>query len=167
MSSLKSQSDICCLAFLFSIRQYSSQSSMLWMIISKFTFIPDKLPSSGPGWSKFFTLVGHFSKLFKLVDLSWLEIVPNHSVLSKKKRKFSLGIGLGCLKISRQYGNPRFCPVSSLSLFIEGCRCSYQQDFNCIKLFSGPQKITLQARAAVWITMIRTKDEFQCLQNIY
>ena len=27
-------------------------------------------------WSNFFTLAGHFSKLFKLADLSRLEIVP-------------------------------------------------------------------------------------------
>ena len=37
--------------------------------------------SSSKEWSKFFSLAGHFSKLFKVVGLSRLEIVPNHGVL--------------------------------------------------------------------------------------
>ena len=32
------------------------------------------------GWSKFFTLANHFSKLFELASLSRLEIIQNHVV---------------------------------------------------------------------------------------
>ena len=45
------------------------------------SFSPFLLPSSPTTrWSKFFTLAGHFSKLFELAGLSRLEIVPNHGV---------------------------------------------------------------------------------------
>ena len=33
------------------------------------------------GGPNFFTLAGHFSKLFEIVDLSRVDIVPNHGVL--------------------------------------------------------------------------------------
>ena len=89
--------------------------------------------------------------MFKLASLNQLEIVQNH-VFSKKKnhhlepvldfpdfipkswcypkkkkkereKRSSLKISCRCLKISRQYGNPRLFSISSPCLVIEGCHC--------------------------------------------
>ena len=44
-----------------------------------------------------------------------------------------------------EYGNPRLCPISSPCLVIEGSAASDWQGLNCVKSFSGPQKITSRA----------------------
>ena len=106
-----------------------------------------------PGWSKFFTLAGHFSKLFKLAGLSRLEIVPNHGVSKKKKglhlesvSNFLIFVSTSWCSLKKQFSlgislNPRLCPVSSPCLVIEGCHYSSSTRLELCKIVQRAAKI--------------------------
>ena len=135
-------------------------------------------------WSKFFALAGHFSKLFELAGRSRLEIVQvkifflfffGHSKLNKDEKKALFVKKIKILKVHfyNRY-NPyittlldRLYPINSPCLLWKVAAAHDRQDLNCVKLFSGPQKITSRAtyspRAAVWTTLLYIGLKDVCL----